>query len=201
VPSGVGTPNVRLVVTPELSDAQLFAAYVAGDSRAFAQLYRRHADRLTRFAAARCDNPDDAAEVLQEAMVSVHRRAAGFRHQCAVTSWLYRVVANACVDRHRRNAARPRVGRTCGVEPWQHAVDLRDRLDTVIAVRAAVAQLPRPQREAVLAVDIAGHSVADAALLLGVPEGTVKSRRARARATLSGLLGPPARGAGPAGGH
>jgi RNA polymerase sigma-70 factor (ECF subfamily) len=201
VPRRVGTPTVRLVVTSELSDAQLFAAYVAGDAHAFAQLYRRHADRLIRFAAARCDNPDDAAEVLQEAMISVHRRAAGFRHQSSVTSWLYRVVANACVDRHRVNAARPRLGRGCGVEPWQHAVDLRERIDTVIAVRAAVAQLPEHQREAVLVVDIAGHPVADAARLLGVPEGTVKSRRARARAALSTVLGPPSRGAGAVAGH
>jgi RNA polymerase sigma-70 factor (ECF subfamily) len=61
-------------------------------------------------------------------------------------------------------------------------------VDTVLVVRRALMRLPAEQRAAVLAVDMHGYSVADAAVLLGVAEGTVKSRCARGRARLTGLL-------------
>ena len=169
-------------------DAELLAAHAAGDGRAFAELYLRHVDRLSRFAALRCATPEDAADALQEAMLAAHRGAALFRHQAAVTSWLYRIVSNACVDRHRSNATQPR---SSGTDDWeQAAVDGREQIDTAILVHSALLRLPLGQRAAVLAVDLHGHSISEAAHLLGVPEGTVKSRRARARAALSRMLGP-----------
>ncbi|CAJ1587679.1 RNA polymerase sigma factor SigM [[Mycobacterium] wendilense] len=179
------------------SDAELLTAHVAGDADAFAELFARHRPRLTRLAARRSDTPEDAADALQDAMLDAHRRAGGFRHHAAVGSWLYRIVGNACIDRFRMNAARR--------EQWfdedAHPVeDHTAQIETALLVRAALMRLPPTQRAAVLAVDMHGYSVGEAARLLGVPEGTVKSRRARARAQLRRTLAPRRRpDDGPAG--
>ena len=65
---------------------------------AFAELFGRHRDRLARVARRTCA-PEDAADALQDAMLAAHRCAPTFRHQCAVGSWLHRIVVNACLDR------------------------------------------------------------------------------------------------------
>ncbi len=178
--------NVRPVVSTDTrSDAELLADHVAGDPRAFAELFGRHRDRLTRVARRTC-TPEDAADALQEAMLAAHRGAAAFRHQCAVGSWLHRIVVNACVDRLRHN----KVHRTVPLEEATHpAVDHGERLDAAVLVHTALAQLPADQRAALYAVELHGYSIAATAQLLGIPEGTVKSRAARGRRRLAGLLG------------
>jgi RNA polymerase sigma-70 factor (ECF subfamily) len=87
----------------ERSDAELLAAHVAGDRYAFEELFHRHHRQLYRLAMITSRNPDDAADSLQDALLSAHRGAASFRRDCAVSSWLYRIVVNACLDRLRRN--------------------------------------------------------------------------------------------------
>ncbi len=168
------------------SDAALLSAHAAGDRRAFEELFARHRLHLYRVARRRSRSVQDADDAVQEAMLSAHRSAGSFRQDAAVSSWLYRIVANACHDGLRRNAIRPTVALsedTCGPVP-----DRVGQLDTAIVVRQALSRLPADQRAAVLAVDLHGYSVAEAAALLQVAEGTVKSRRARARARLAVLL-------------
>ena len=115
-------------------------------------------------------------------MLAAHRSAGAFRHHAAVSSWLHRIVVNACLDKLRRN----RTHDTLALESDAHpVVDHTPQIDTAMVVRRALAQLPVDQRAAVVAVDMQGYSVADAARLLGVPEGTVKSRAARGRARLA----------------
>ncbi|MEJ7726013.1 MAG: sigma-70 family RNA polymerase sigma factor, partial [Actinomycetes bacterium] len=82
------------------------ARHVEGDADAFGELFRRHRDRLWAVALRTLGNPDDAADALQDAMVSAFRRAASYRGDAAVTTWLHRVVVNACLDRVRREAIR-----------------------------------------------------------------------------------------------
>ncbi|EKF25954.1 RNA polymerase sigma factor, sigma-70 family protein [Mycolicibacterium hassiacum DSM 44199] len=168
------------------TDAQLLAAHVAGDRYAFEALFYRHHRQLYRLARLTSRDPDDAADALQDAMLAAHRGAARFRHDASVRSWLYRIVVNACLDRLRRNRIQPTTGLLddhCPVgDPTPH-------VDTAIVVEHALLRLPLDQRAAVVAVDMQGYSVADAAQLLGVPEGTVKSRCARARRKLAAALG------------
>jgi RNA polymerase sigma-70 factor, ECF subfamily len=167
------------------SDADLLAAHVAGDRYAFEELFRRHHRRLHRLATNSCRCPEDAADVLQDAMLAVHRNAGAFRHHAAVGSWLHRIVVNACIDKLRHN----RTHGTVALEPDAHpVVDHIPQIDTALVVRRALARLTADQRAAVVAVDIQGYTVADAARLLGVPEGTVKSRAARGRARLAATL-------------
>ena len=89
------------------TDAELLAAHVAGDRYAFEELFHRHHRQLYRLAQFTSHNPDDAADALQDAMLSAHRTARAFRNDAAVSSWLYRIVVNACLDRLRRNKSRP----------------------------------------------------------------------------------------------
>ncbi len=123
-----------------------------------------------------------------------------FRRDAAVSSWLYRIVVNACLDRLRRNKTHP----TTELKDDDCTVgDHTPRVDTAIMVERALMRLPVEQRAAVVAVDMQGYSVAETARMLGVAEGTVKSRCSRARAKLAEALGyfdtraavPDARGA------
>ena len=85
----------------ELTDHELLQAHVDGDPDAFAILFRRHRDRLWAVALRTMGNPDDAADGLQDGMIAAYRRAGSFRGDAAVTTWLHRVVVNACLDRLR----------------------------------------------------------------------------------------------------
>lgn len=184
----------------ELDDVALLAAHVAGDHDAFATLFARHRDRLWAVALRTCGQPDDAADALQDALIAAYRRADSYRGDAAVTTWLHRIVVNACLDRLRaakvRRAdalpddleeygARGRVVATdVSVDPAASVV-AGERRDAVVE---ALGTLPPEQRAAIVLVDLEGHSVAEAAAILGCAAGTVKSRCSRGRARLLGLL-------------
>jgi RNA polymerase sigma-70 factor (ECF subfamily) len=94
-------------------------------------------------------------------------------------------VVNACLDRLRRN--KPHT--TIPLDDVYPVADRTSQVETAVAVRRALLRLPVEQRAAVVAVDMHGYSIADTARMLGVAEGTVKSRCARARARLATVLG------------
>jgi RNA polymerase sigma-70 factor (ECF subfamily) len=169
-----------------VSDADLLAQHVAGDHDAFSILVTRHRDRLWAVALRTLGNPDDAADALQDALLSAYRGAAGFRGNSAVTTWLHRIVVNACLDFARRKAVRPT--QPLLEDPATSAPDTISTHETALAVVAALRTLPTEQAAAVVLVDIEGFSVEEAAAILGVPTGTVKSRCARARARLAQQL-------------
>src|SRR5580700_8240810 len=180
----------------EPSDASLLRRHADGDADAFGLLFRRHKDRLWAVALRIACDPDDAADALQDAMISACRRAGDFRGESAVTTWLHRIVVNASLDLLRRKAStrsvnwsgdpdelalpEPRAdGRGAGVRAGR-----ADAIDTRIDVDAALRALPLPQRAALVLVDMLGYPVAEAAVILGISEGTVKSRCARGRTRL-----------------
>jgi RNA polymerase sigma-70 factor (ECF subfamily) len=171
------------------SDTELLRRHVAGDTDAFGELFRRHRDRLWAVALRTVCDPEEAADALQDAMVSAFRRAADFRGDAAVTTWLHRIVVNASLDRLRRRAARPTT--SGGNEQAFEAMIATDAVpdparatDTRLDIDAALRLLAPQQRAALVMVDMLGFSVDDAADVLGVSPGTVKSRCARARARL-----------------
>jgi RNA polymerase sigma-70 factor (ECF subfamily) len=172
------------------SDADLIAAHAAGDPHAFSELVRRHRDRMWAVAIRTLRDQEEAADALQEAFISAFRGAASFRAESQVTTWLHRIVVNACLDRLRRRQTRPTVPLSdVGMgEPIAPGDVMADR-DTRFAVQEALAQLSEDQRVPIVLVDVEGYSVAETAQLLGIAEGTVKSRCARGRAKLAKLLG------------
>jgi RNA polymerase sigma-70 factor, ECF subfamily len=163
--------------------------HVDGDRDAFGQLFLRHRDRLWAVAVRTLSDPEEAADALQDAMISAFRRADSFRGDSAVTTWLHRIVVNACVDRLRRKAARPATGgadeRTLDNLAVAHcAPDPSSDSDTSLDVMSALRTLSPDQQAALVLVDMLGYPVAEAAAILAVSEGTVKSRCARGRARL-----------------
>jgi RNA polymerase sigma-70 factor, ECF subfamily len=174
---------------------------VAGDPDAFGQLFLRHRDRLWAVAVRTMSDPEEAADALQDAMISAFRRAESFRGDSAVTTWLHRIVVNACLDRMRRRAARPVTDgadeRTLDNLAAGHAApDPSSDADVSLDVMAALRMLPPDQQAALVLVDMLGYPVAEAADILGVSEGTIKSRCARGRARLLPRLGHLRRKAG-----
>ena len=177
------------------SDRDLLQRHVQGDAEAFGLLFARHRDRLWAVALRTLGDPEQAADALQDAMIAAFRRAGSNRGDAAVTTWLHRVVVNACLDlvrRQRVRAADPLpdhledAGELAGPEQPDAAEQLSERT----AVLAALRTLPVEQRQALVLVDMEGYSVAEAADLLGCAQGTVKSRCARGRARLVPLLAP-----------
>lgn len=189
MPDPAALVNVRAVPFSDRSDAELIHAHVAGDRYAFEELFHRHRDRLFRMAQRRSHTTEDARDAVQDAMLSAHRAAPSFRDDAPVGSWLSRIVVNACRDRMRRNAIRPTVPLVA--EDCPPVADRTCQLEDALLIAQALRRLPARQRDAVVAVDMHGYSVADAAAMFDVAEGTVKSRCARGRARLAGLLGCP----------
>lgn len=179
-------------------DRALLAAHLAGDPDAFGTLVRRHRDRLWAVALRTTGDPEEAADALQDALVNAFRKAGSYRQEAAVTTWLHRIVVNACLDRIRRRTVRAadplpdrddlEVTVTVPEPPPgpQRAAELSERRARVLR---ALQQIPADQRAALVLVDMEGRSVQETAQVLGVPVGTVKSRCARGRARLAPLLG------------
>lgn len=172
-------------------DRALLTRHVNGDREAFGVLVARHRDRLWRVALRTLGDADDAADAVQEALISAFRSAATYRGEAAVTTWLHRIVVNACLDLARRRAARPSASLDTAARADvadEAAAASFDASDAAAAVHAGLRRLPIDLATAVVLVDIEGMSVREAAQVLDVPEGTVKSRCARGRARLADAL-------------
>lgn len=172
------------------SDKELLADHVTGDPYAFERIVQRHRNRLYAVALRTMRDPEDAADALQDALISAFRAAASFRAEAQVTTWLHRIVVNACLDRIRRKQARPTS--PLPEEGPGEPADPRDALgerDMSMVIQDALMKIPEDQRAAIVLVDVQGYSVADAASVLDIPEGTIKSRCARGRAKLAVILG------------
>jgi RNA polymerase sigma-70 factor (ECF subfamily) len=177
-----------------VSDKDLLTRHVEGDHEAFGEIVRRHRDRLWAVALRTLGDREEAADAVQDALVSAYRAAHTFRGQSAVTTWLHRITVNACLDRARKAASR----KTAPVddterleqllEPHESASAPAERNDVHRQLLEALGTLPHDQRAALVLVDMQGYPVAEAAQILDVPTGTVKSRCARGRARLLPLL-------------
>jgi RNA polymerase sigma-70 factor (ECF subfamily) len=183
------------------TDAALLAAHVAGDADAFGVLFARHRDRLWAVALRTMGNPHDAADGLQDGLVAAYRRAGSFRGDAAVTTWLHRVVVNACLDRLRASKVRradalpddladrgDRGSSYTSTSPAEDPEETAIRSDRRRRLLEALATLPADQRAALVLVDMEGYPVSEVALMLDCAEGTVKSRCSRGRARLATML-------------
>ncbi len=183
-------PDTPSAERPAVSDAELLTAHIDGDPHAFSEIVKRHRDRMWAVALRTLGDPDEAADAVQDAFVSAYRKAGNFRGEAAVTTWLHRIVVNACLDRMRRKSVRP-VADDELIEAAERDTPLPDQTierETSMEVSAALKLLPTDQRAALVLVDMMGYSVEDAAQVLSVPSGTVKSRCARGRAKLAPIL-------------
>ncbi len=193
-------------------DRALLAAHLAGDPDAFGELFGRHRDRLWAVALRTTADREEAADALQDALVAAFRRADSYRGDAAVTTWLHRIVVNACLDRLRRGQVRradplpedldrlqshPGTALLARGDAAGDPAVTAERRDIARAVHRALAALPVDQRDALVLVDLEGRSMQEASEILGVAVGTVKSRCSRGRARLLPLLRDLQEGASP----
>ena len=173
----------------DLSDDELIVRHRDGDQGAFGVLVARHRDRAWAVALRTLGDPNDAADAVQEAFVKAYRTVGAFRGDALFTTWLHRIVVNACLDAMRRSRARPTSPLDEGAASVADPSDPIGRTELGHDVVAALTRISPDQRAAIVLVDVEGYSVDEAAALLDVPAGTIKSRCHRGRAQLAELLG------------
>lgn len=169
-----------------------------GDSEAFTDLYRRHERRAYNLALRTLGNPWDAADVTQEAFIKAFRNLDSFKGEARFGTWLHRIVVNAAYDHLRRHRPEPMDGEILedlsGPSGTAAVVGSgRDGIDPAVdglsdPLRKALMSLNEGFRFAVVLCDLLGFPYSEAADILGVQEGTIKSRIFRAREALATAL-------------
>jgi RNA polymerase sigma-70 factor (ECF subfamily) len=179
----------RMTTQSEPADAELVARYAGGDQAAARALTYRHAPRLHALARRMLGDGAEAEDVTQEAMLRLWRVAPGWDDRAAVSTWLYRVASNLCIDRLRRrkliSVARPEVA-----DAGPGALGRLEAQDRAAALRAALALLPERQRLAVVLRHFEDRPNPEIAAILETSVEAVESLLARARRTLAAELAP-----------
>lgn len=174
-----------------VDDAAALRRIAKGDRSAFDAFYQAHAPWLAIRLRRRCPDPELAAELLQETFLTVWRAAGGYSGAGEVAGWLWSIALSRLVDARRRAAVRPRTVEETGDHVHGRHPSAEDEALTRVWDTAVIDALRRlsPELRAVLqATVLDGLSVRETALLLGVPEGTVKTRAMRARRLLREAL-------------
>lgn len=181
-------------------DAALLRGVTRGDEQALAALYDRHAGWLTVRMTRRCAVPDVVDLAVQDTFLALWREAGAYRGGGDVGAFIWGIGVRRLIDLIRKeNGTRRRL-------PWRAAeppvvVSAEDQVLVGIEhgrLGQALARLSPELRGAIEATVLDGLTCAEAAVLLGVPEGTVKSRCHRARLALRAALADPPAGAEPA---
>ena len=172
------------------SDEELLAAHLKGDRSAFGELMARHERRIYGLCFRILGNREDAEDATQDAFIGALRRASAFRGEAAFSTWLYRIAVNAATDQARRRA-RTLTAPLESEQSGQTAAVVGDpsgAVATALTVQAALRAVPEDFRVALILCDLYGFGHAQAAAILGIPVGTVKSRVFRGRLALGKQL-------------
>lgn len=181
----VRAPVISLTVDGGLrsaTDSELVTRAAAGEAAAFHALVERHRAMVYRMAYQFAGNHHDAEDIAQDVFIKVYRSLDGFRHDAQLTSWLYRVVMNACIDHRRRQMpagwapftedAEQRMRNTPEDAPGPERTAYGGELGDVL--RAEIARLPAGQRVVFTMRHHEHLKLCEIAEALGLAEGTVK---------------------------
>ncbi len=162
-----------------------------GEIAAFESLVTAYERRVYSLALRSTGSPEDAADIAQEVFLHAYRSLDSFRGDSGFSTWLYRITMNLCVDFARKNTAQPQ----SLDQQTADQIDPASQPETALAnselrreLDAALNMVSEEHRKIVILRDVAGMSYADIGAALGLSEGTVKSRLARARAALRKIL-------------
>jgi len=172
---------------PEQSDAELLAATAAGDRAAFEALYRRYGPWLATRLRYRCPDAALVDDAVQETFLAVWRGSARYREGGDVAGWLWQIGFRRLVDAIRGQRARDRLLRLLAGRRWRTAPSAEEELLVGVEhgdLAGALARLSPELRMVMQATVLDGLSTHEAAALLGIPVGTVKTRAMRARRQL-----------------
>lgn len=171
-------------------DHALVARIAGGDRVALEMLYRRHASWLTARLQSRCGDPDLTDIAIQDTFLSVWKSAKKYRGDGEVGAWLWGIAIRRLIDQLRKTRATP-VDPSIIAQATADSTSFDDELfgdGTHGELGAAMHDLPHDLRAVLVATAVDGLSTKEAARLLGVPQGTVKTRLMRARHTLQEAL-------------
>ncbi len=172
---------------PQVSDLDLIAEVIARDEGALRLLYERHAGWMSARLLRRCADREVVADVLQDTFVAAWTSAGKFRGEGDVAGWLWGIAVHRLMSRVRTRSAR---GARLGPALLsREVVDASAEENVLLAVQysdvgTALARISPELRVVLQATVLDGLSTREAAQLLGIPQGTVKTRLARARANM-----------------
>lgn len=179
----------------EPTDEELVDAFIGGDHKAFASIVARHREQLTYVAKSYTKTDTDAQDIVQETFLKASANLHKFRSEAKLSTWLNRLVRNSGYDyvHHRSNAQHQSFDSEIDDDrnQWLAHEPLMG-IDTRLDIQEALENMQPEQREVWVLTEIGGYSLKDVAGLQGVAEGTVKSRRSRAKAALRQAIGEPA---------
>lgn len=183
------TDGGRILQQDKVLDEYLVVATVAGDRAAAALLARRWQGKLVRHAYRLTGDLDASRDIVQDAWDKILRGIAGLRDERAFPAWAFRIVSRGCAKHVRQLVQQRKVtGPIVDELPDDGAGDPSIGLETD-RLRAAIRSLPQGQGAAIALFYMEGLSVAEVAVALDVPAGTVKTRLMHARRKLRAVLG------------
>lgn len=176
------------IATDAVDEEQaLVARAQSGEKDALNDLLGTHYDHVYAVCRRMTGNDADAADATQEALIAVARSVGRFDGRSRFSTWIYRIAMNAAIDELRRRSRRPIIG----LEAARPAtMESSETVDSRVDIDAALRTLPDTLRAAVVLRDLCGLDYAEIAQVLDIPDGTVRSRIARGRASLVRALGP-----------
>lgn len=187
----------------DADDHELVAAAQGGDRRAFQALYQRYERKVFAVAYGFLRSQEDALDVVQEAFIKVHRYLPNFEGQSSFYTWLYRIVANLCIDHIRRSGRKKDVefddklrhdGDQESATNMVQIAALGDPVEAVRnkeilkAVRESLHHLSDKHRAVIVMRELQGLSYADMAKAMNCSKGTIMSRLFHARRNMQKLL-------------
>lgn len=163
----------------EEPEPALVRAAARGDVASFGSLVRSYQEPVLRFLVRLVGDEALAEDLAQETFLRAHRGLRGFRHRSRFSTWLFAIARNVATDHHRRTARQDRAFRMVG------AAAPVDGPDAEVEVQIGLDALSPKLREALVTIEVLGLRYREAAVVLGVSEGTVKSRVFHARRELA----------------
>jgi RNA polymerase sigma-70 factor, ECF subfamily len=165
-------------------DPQVLNSARRGDQRAFGELVRAYQGDVWRLCMHLTGDRALADDITQDAFVRAFRFLPRFRGEAKFSTWMFTIARNCALDEMRRSKRRQLLAEKAHMYAQVQTAEQSSGLE----VRDALKSLPIELREPVALIDMLGESYRDAAKILGVPEGTVKSRVHRARLQLAAIL-------------
>ena len=166
-------------------DPQILNSARKGDARAFESIVRAYQADVWRLCLHLMGSPSQADDVTQDAFVRIFRFLPRYRGDSKFSTWVFAIARNCALDEMRKTKRRQLLSERAHMQRQVEHVEQ----STTIEVRDALAALSLELREPIVLIDMLGESYRDAANVLGVPEGTVKSRVHRGRSQLAEALG------------
>ena len=172
------------------TDEELMERYQKGQAEALGYLIKRLRPKMDQVARSKILDRELANDALQEASITIFKKAKTFRGESKVFTWIYPIVVNSCIDQLRKENIRS--SRNVDDESLEFIgdsnSDFSSKTAAELTVKAALNKLSKEHREAISLVEIEGYTVEEASEILAIPSGTVKSRCARGRKALAEIL-------------